>query len=55
MEFWISMIKDENKYNNIKLCYIKDDLVAEKMYKYLGFIRKPEEDDEYELVMAYKL
>lgn len=55
MESWISMIKDENKYNNIKLCYIKDDLVAEKMYKNLGFIRKLEEDDEDELVMAYKL
>lgn len=55
MKQWISIIKSKNKYNLIMLCYKKGDIVAEKMHQGLGFIRKPEEDDEDELVMIYKL
>lgn len=55
MELWVSMIKNENKYNAIILCYIEGNIIAEKMYLSLGFIRRPEEDDEDELVMIYKL
>lgn len=55
MKQWISMIKSKNKYNLIMLCYKQGDIIAEKMYQGLGFIRKPEEDDEDELVMIYKL
>lgn len=55
METWIDMVKDEASYDSIELCYIEGDLIAEKMYKKLGFIRKPEKDDEDELVMSYKL
>lgn len=55
MNQWISMIKSENRHDLIMLCYKKGDVIAEKMYQGLGFIRKPEEDDEDELVMVYKL
>ena len=52
---WISKIEYENRYDLIMLCYDENDFIAEKMYKSLGFVRKPEEDDENELVMVYKL
>lgn len=55
MEKWIAMIKDEGIYSGIELCYIEGDFIAEKMYKNLGFVRKPEEDDEDELVMIYNI
>ena len=55
MEKWIAMIKDEGIYSSIELCYIKGDFIAENMYKKLGFVRKPEEDDEDELVMIYNI
>lgn len=55
MELWLSMIKAENKYDAIELCYKEDDYIAEKLYLSLGFIRKPEDDEEEELVMTYKL
>jgi len=55
MELWLSMIKKENRYSAIELCYIENDYIAEKLYKSLGFIRTPEEDDEDELVMRYEL
>lgn len=51
MELWLSMIKNEGKYDSIMLCYIEGNLEAEKMYKKLGFVRCPEEDDGDELVM----
>ncbi len=55
MELWMSMIKKEKQYSAIRLCYIEDDYIAEKLYKNLGFIRKPEYDDGDELVMRYEL
>jgi len=55
MELWLSMIKKENRYSAIELCYIENDYIAEKLYKSLGFIRTPEEDDEDELIMRYEL
>ena len=55
MELWLSMIKKEKEYSTIELCYIEDNYIAEKLYKSLGFIRTPEEDDEDELIMRYEL
>ena len=55
MELWLSMIKKEKGYSAIELCYIEDNYIAEKLYKSLGFIRTPEEDDEDELIMRYEL
>lgn len=55
MELWLSMIKNENRYNAIELCYKENDYSAESLYKGLGFSRKPEADDEDELVMRYEL
>ena len=55
MELWMSMIKKENRYSAMELCYIEDDYIAEKLYKSLGFSRKPEDDDGDELVMRYEL
>jgi len=55
MELWISMIKNEGKYDFIELCYIEGNSAAEEMYKRLGFIRCPEEDDGDELIMVYRL
>lgn len=55
MELWLSMIKSYNKYDNIKLCFVEVDIIAEKMYEGLGFIRILEEDDGDKLVMFYKL
>jgi len=55
MELWLSMIKSDSKYDSIKLCFKDGDIIAEKMYESLGFIRIPEEDDEDELIMLYKL
>lgn len=52
---WISKIKHENRYDLIMLCYEEGNKIAEKMYKSLGFVREPEEDDEGELVMVYRL
>lgn len=55
MRRWIDKIKGEKSYSLIKLCYIEGDIIAEKLYKDIGFIRKFEEDDGDELVMIYKL
>jgi len=55
MELWMSMIKNEGKYDSIMLCYIEGNILAERMYESLGFVRCPEEDDEDELVMVYEL
>lgn len=55
MELWLSMIKLDNKYDSIMLCFVEGDIVAEKMYENLGFIRSPEDDDGDELVMIYKI
>ncbi|HLR20599.1 MAG TPA: hypothetical protein VK087_01205 [Tissierellaceae bacterium] len=55
MKQWMSMIRNEKRYDQIMLCYIKDDVIAEKLYQGIGFIRKPEEDDGDELVMVYEL
>lgn len=55
MQLWMSMIKSEGKYDSIELCFVEGDIAAEKIYNDLGFIRRPELDDEDELVMVYKL
>lgn len=55
MELWLSMIKAESKYDAVTLCYKEDDYIAEKLYTSLGFSRRPEDDEEDELVMVCKL
>ena len=55
MEVWLSMIKSDESYDSIDLCFVQGDIIAEKMYESLGFIRIFEDDDEDELVMSYKL
>lgn len=55
MKLWLSMIRREKRYNAIGLCYKENDYIAKKLYESLGFSRKPEEDDEDELVMRYEL
>ncbi|WIV12747.1 GNAT family N-acetyltransferase [Proteiniborus sp. MB09-C3] len=55
MKLWLSMIRREKRYNAIGLCYKENDYIAKKLYESLGFSRKPEEDDEDELIMRYEL
>ena len=49
---WISEIEKTSIYHSIELCFIDGDVVAEKLYKSLGFVRTPEYDDQDELVMC---
>ncbi|NLJ41786.1 MAG: GNAT family N-acetyltransferase [Clostridiales bacterium] len=55
LKMWISGIQNEDKYSHIKLCYIKGDSIAEKLYRGVGFVRKCKDDDGNELVMVYEL
>lgn len=54
LELWISKIESENRYDQVRLCYIEGDAIAENLYKNIGFIREPGDDDGDELVMIYK-
>lgn len=49
----IIMIDDNNKYDGIELCYIKEDDAAYNLYRKCGFIRYPIFDDGNEHVMIY--
>lgn len=55
MKLWLANISKVNKYSAVELCFIEGDKIAESLYKSLGFVRKPEEDDGDELVMHYCL
>lgn len=55
MQLWLSMIREENRYHAIELCYVQGDAIAATMYKGLGFIHKPDADSGDELVMIYPL
>jgi diamine N-acetyltransferase len=55
LQLWLSCIKAENKYIAIELCYKDTDYLAENLYKRLGFMRKPEDDEADELAMRYDL
>lgn len=54
MELWISMIKKEEKYDSITLCYIESDEAARNLYLGMGF-KHTGEVDEDEVIMEYKL
>ncbi|GCD11559.1 GNAT family N-acetyltransferase [Clostridium tagluense] len=54
MQLWFSMIKNEEKYDSIILCYIEGDEVARSLYLGMGFHYTGEVDED-EIVMEYNL
>lgn len=54
LRLWMSMIKDENKYASIILCYIEGDEVARNLYLKVGFKHTGEVDKD-EIIMEYGL
>lgn len=52
---WLLMVKARKNYGLIMLSYMEENIAAEKMYESLGFIPRPKEEDEDELLMVYKL
>ncbi|MEG0773893.1 GNAT family N-acetyltransferase [Clostridium sp.] len=54
MELWLSMIKKEEKYESIFLCYIEGDEPARNLYLNMGFHHTGEVDED-EITMEYKL
>ncbi|MPM71787.1 Spermine/spermidine acetyltransferase [bioreactor metagenome] len=54
MKVWIDLIKKQNRYNSIVLCYIEGDEVAKKLYLNMGFYHTGEVDGD-EIVMKYIL
>ncbi|MGH4125535.1 MAG: GNAT family N-acetyltransferase [Clostridium sp.] len=54
MQLWFSMIKNEEKYDSIILCYIEGDEVARNLYLDMGFHYTGEVDED-EIVMEYNL
>lgn len=56
MQQWISLLKEENKYNSIILCYKEDDIIACNLYRSLGFQHTGDKDeDEDEVIMEFIL
>ncbi|MCH7320691.1 GNAT family N-acetyltransferase [Solibacillus sp. MA9] len=54
MKQWISLIKENKKYESIKLCYKEEDIIAYNLYRDLGF-QYTGEIDEDEITMEYKM
>lgn len=54
MQLWLSLIKKEDKYDSVTLCYHENDEIARNLYLSLGF-RHTGKVDEDEVVMDYKL
>lgn len=54
LQLWISMIKNENKYDSIILCYIEGDKIAENLYLNMGFYHTGDVDED-EILMEYNL
>lgn len=54
LRLWVALIKDENKYDSIILCYIEGDEVARNLYLKVGF-KHTGEVDEDEVIMEYRL
>lgn len=55
MQLWLAGIRKAGIYCAVQLCFIEGNYVAECLYKGLGFIRKPQCDDDEEFVMEYLL
>ena len=54
LQIWLSMIKKENKYDSIILCYIKGNGIAANLYLSMGFYHTGEIDED-EIIMEYAL
>lgn len=54
MKLWLSIIRNEEKYDSIILCYIQGDEIARNLYLSIGF-HDTGEADEDEFVMMYNL
>lgn len=52
LQLWISMIKNENKYDSIILCYKEGDEIARNLYLNMGFCHTGEVDED-EILMEY--
>lgn len=54
MQLWLSMIKNEGKYDSIILCYKESDEIARDLYLGMGFYHTGEADED-EIIMGYNL
>lgn len=54
MQLWFSMIKKEEKYDYITLCYVEGDEAARNLYLSMGFYHTGEADED-EIIMKYNL
>ena len=54
VNLWLSMIKDENKYAAVILCYKEKDTIARNLYLEIGFYHTGEIDED-EIIMKYDL
>lgn len=54
IQIWISIIKDEKKYDSICLCYVEGDEAARNLYLSMGFDHNGIVDED-EIVMEYNL
>lgn len=54
MKLWIDLIKSENRYDSIILCYIEGDDAAKNLYLNIGFYHTGEVDGN-EIIMKYTL
>lgn len=54
MQLWLSMIKNEEKYDSIILCYKENDEIARNLYLSMGFYHTGEVDED-EIIMEYCL
>lgn len=54
MEQWISLVKQDRKYDSIMLCYKEEDIIACNLYEGLGFQHTGEVEED-EITMEYKL
>lgn len=54
MQLWLSMLKNEDKYDSIILCYKENDEPARNLYLDMGFYHTGEVDED-EIIMKYDL
>jgi len=54
MQLWLSMIKNEEKYDSIILCHKESDEIARNLYLSMGFYNTGEVDED-EIIMEYCL
>lgn len=54
MKLWMELIKKQNRYNSIVLCYIEGDETAKNLYLNIGF-HHTDKVDGNEIVMEYIL